>query len=82
MRDPTKNALRRRAFLGTIVGGSAAAALALSSRPGLAAAGEPGLEAGEGVVDTTPPLGIEMAGFHRPPGKERRIAGIRRPTAA
>ena len=29
-----------------------------------------------------PPLGIEMAGFHRPPGKERRIAGIRQPTAA
>lgn len=81
MRDPTRGVLRRRAFLGRIVGGGAAAALALSSRSGLAAAGEPGLEAGEGVVDTTPPLGIEMAGFHRPSGKERRIAGIRRPTA-
>lgn len=34
-------------------------------------------EAGEGVVDITPPLGIEMAGFHRSPGNERRIKGIR-----
>ena len=27
------------------------------------------LQAGEATVDTTPPLGIEMAGFHRAPGK-------------
>ena len=39
------------------------------------------LHAGEGVVDITPPLGIEMGGFHRPPGKERRIQGIRQPSA-
>jgi hypothetical protein len=40
------------------------------------------LEAGEGVVDITPPLGIELAGFHKPPGKERKISGIRQPTSA
>src|SRR5947209_8202537 len=39
-------------------------------------------EAGEGRADITPPLGIELAGFHKPPGKERRITGIRQPTAA
>jgi len=40
------------------------------------------LEAGEGVIDISPPLGIEMAGFHKPPGQERRITGIRQPPAA
>ena len=40
------------------------------------------LEVGEGVVEITPPLGIELAGFHRAPGKERRITGIRQPTFA
>jgi len=40
------------------------------------------LLAGEGTVDITPPLGIEMGGFHRAPGKERRIQGIRQPSAA
>jgi len=35
---------------------------------------------GEGVVEITPPLGIEMAGFHKPPGRERRITDIRQPT--
>src|SRR6185295_18700087 len=39
-------------------------------------------EVGEGVVEITPPLGIEMAGFHKPPGQERRITGIRQPTFA
>ena len=39
------------------------------------------LEAGEGVVDITPPLGIELAGFHRAPGNERLITGIRQPTS-
>ena len=39
-------------------------------------------QVGEGVVEITPPLGIEMAGFHKPPGNERRITGIRQPTFA
>src|SRR5213593_729658 len=40
------------------------------------------LEAGEGIADITPPLGIELAGFHKPPGQERRITGIRQPASA
>ncbi len=37
--------------------------------------------AGEGVVDITPPMDIELAGFHRPVGNERRIETIRKNTA-
>ncbi|GMW00600.1 MAG: hypothetical protein AMXMBFR84_17370 [Candidatus Hydrogenedentota bacterium] len=37
------------------------------------------LLAGEGIVDITPPLGIELAGFHKPLGRERRVAGARKP---
>ena len=40
------------------------------------------LLAGEGIKNITPPLGIELAGFHKSPGKERKITGIRRPTMA
>jgi hypothetical protein len=69
----------RRQFLGR----SAAVSLLGWSVPGACAAdGKPVLEAGQGVVDITPPLGIEMGGFHRAPGNERRIRGIRKPTAA
>ena len=39
------------------------------------------VRAGEGAADITPPLGIEMGGFHRPPGKERRIRSIRQPAS-
>jgi len=39
------------------------------------------LRAGEGVVDITPPLGIELAGFHRPPETPRRITSVRQPSA-
>ncbi len=38
------------------------------------------LQAGEGVVDVTPPLGIELAGFHRPPDRPRVVLGIRQPS--
>ena len=62
--------------------GCAASALALTARLGRAAGSGPSLAAGEGTADITPPLGIEMAGFHRPPGKQRRITGIRQPAAA
>ncbi|HEY1784796.1 MAG TPA: neutral/alkaline non-lysosomal ceramidase N-terminal domain-containing protein, partial [Pirellulales bacterium] len=41
----------------------------------------PELRAGQGVVDVTPPLGIELAGFHRPPDNPRRITTIRQPVA-
>jgi hypothetical protein len=39
------------------------------------------LQAGEGVADITPPPGTELAGFHRPPGKERLSAGVRQPSS-
>ena len=42
----------------------------------------PVLLAGEGVTDITPPLEIELGGFHRPPGQERRVKGIRQPACA
>jgi hypothetical protein len=71
--------LRRRDFLGSA---ASAAALAASPRWAVAAQAQGKLMAGEGVVDITPPLGIEMGGFHRTPGNERRIKGNRQPTAA
>jgi len=40
------------------------------------------LRVGEGVTDITPPLGTELAGFHKPPGKERRSAAVRQPASA
>ncbi len=40
------------------------------------------LEAGEGITDITPPLGVELAGFHKPPGKERVSTGVRQPCKA
>jgi len=71
--------LRRRDVLA-----SAAGAIAGAAVPGwaIAATARGSLSAGEGVVDITPPLGIEMGGFHRAPGNERRIKGNRQPTAA
>ncbi len=73
--------LRRREFLASVVGTGTAAGVIGLARPGLAAADRPGLLAGEGSADITPPLGIEMGGFHRPPGQERRIKAIRQATA-
>lgn len=32
---------------------------------------------GEAGFDITPPLGVELAGYHRVPGQERRVEGIR-----
>ncbi|HID21632.1 MAG TPA: hypothetical protein EYP14_04440, partial [Planctomycetaceae bacterium] len=40
------------------------------------------LEVGQALVDTTPPKGIGLAGFHYRPGKERRADGVRQPTEA
>jgi neutral ceramidase len=39
-------------------------------------------EAGEGVTDITPPLGVELAGFHKPAGQERRCTAIRQKCTA
>lgn len=72
--------LQRRGFLGwAALAGTAG--LMCRVLPGRAAEMRPRLQAGEGTVDITPPLGIEMGG-HRKPGNERRIRGIRQPTAA
>ncbi|MDD4268544.1 MAG: hypothetical protein GXY25_08095 [Pirellulaceae bacterium] len=68
--------MQRRQFLSAMVGGMAV--LGTTSARGAAAEG---LRAGEGVADITPPLGIELAGFHKPPGQERRVKGIRQPAA-
>jgi len=75
--------VKRREFLGTAVCAGAAAGLVLGGRVGRAASKTAGFEAGEGVVDITPPLGIELAGFHyRSLENERLITGIRQPIAA
>ena len=66
--------MQRRQFLSAMVGGT----VALGATRARAAAG--GLCAGGGAADITPPLGIELAGFHKPPGQERRVKGIRQPT--
>ncbi len=68
--------MRRRQFLSAVMGAGAA----LGTSSARASAGG-GLRVGEGVADITPPLGIEMAGFHKPVGQERRIKGIRQPCA-
>jgi neutral ceramidase len=70
----------RRAFLKRTLAATAAVVSGVLRR-GYAADGRPILEAGQGVADITPPLGVELAGFHRPPGQERRVRGIRQPTA-
>ena len=66
--------MQRRQFLSAMVGGMAV----LGATPARAA-GANGLRAGEGVADITPPLGIELAGFHKPVGQERRVKAIRQP---
>jgi len=67
--------MQRRQFLSTMVGGMSF----FGTRAARSAAAN-GLRAGEGVVDITPPLGIELAGFHKPPGQERRVKAIRQPS--
>lgn len=69
----------RREFLTTITAGSVG--LLGMARCASGSQVRPSLLAGEGSVDTTPPLGIELGGFHRAVGNERRIRGIRQPTA-
>ena len=80
MRQGTKADWRRREFVGSVLS-AGVAGLAGTAPRGWAAESRPGLCAGEGVVDITPPLGIEMGGFHRQPGNERRVKDIRQPTA-
>lgn len=76
------HSLGRRQFLTNVLQGGAVAGAALAAGPLRGAPPAPTLEAGEGVIDITPPLGIELAGFHRAPGNERVITGIRQTPAA
>lgn len=76
------HAVCRRQFLANTLQAGAVAGAVWSGSPLLAAPRAATLEAGEGVVQITPPLGIELAGFHRTPGKERLITGIRQTPAA
>src|ERR1700712_5154756 len=78
-RESDERLSRRDLMRDALVAGAAAA---VSTQGRRARAAGPTLEAGEGVVDTTPPLKIEMGGFHKPPGQERRIEGIRHKSAA
>ena len=70
----------RRDFLISAAGGAACVAVA-NSGSAHSIGGSGNLRVGEGVADITPPLGIEMGGFHRPPGQERRIRSIRQAAA-
>lgn len=80
IRNPKRIVGRRQFLQGALAAGAAVAALRTSPVWGRA----PGqFEAGEGVVDTTPPLQIELAGFHVAEGRPGRlITGIRQPSAA
>ncbi len=82
MKNVAENLLGRREFLGRAIRGGTVTGLALQASSSRAGTKSTDFAAGEGVVTTTPPLGIEMAGFHRPVGKRRVITGIRQPTAA
>ncbi|NLZ03385.1 MAG: hypothetical protein GXY25_22975, partial [Pirellulaceae bacterium] len=82
IRTNQRTVSRRRFLARMAAAGAAAAGLSVGARHGFGAADARRLRAGEGVVDTTPPLGIEMGGFHRPPDNPRRITGIRQGTSA
>ncbi len=78
MKASTRPRVRRREFLASLAAGSASVLLPQRT---WADSSTRELFAGEGIVDTTPPVGIELGGFHRAPGNERRVKGIRQPTA-
>ncbi len=67
--------MRRRNFVASLVAGSAAVGFAQGET--LTDVKIPELKAGEGVADISPPVGIELGGFHRPQGDGRRVKGIR-----
>ena len=73
--------MSRRRFLTTSLGSGAGLGLAMAASK-CSAAGRNVRRAGEGTVDITPPVdkGIELAGFHRPPGNPRLVTGARQPS--
>ena len=83
MNHHSKKALKRREFLTTTLQTGVLVGTGLGCSQNRTAGGENKqvLRAGEGVADITPPLGVEMAGFHRAAGNERRVVGIRQSAA-
>ena len=82
MKSTSGRDVGRREFLQTSLSVSSGAGLTLV-KPRLGIASKSiGLEVGEGNVDITPPTGTLLAGFHRAPGRERRVEDVRQPTAA
>ena len=82
MKRHTAAPLSRRSFIRRSLG--AGAALGALTGPQILsfAQGDKTLRAGEATVDSTPPKGIELAGFHYPiGGKPRFITDIRQPSA-
>lgn len=76
----TGNSLNRRQILSS--GCAAIAATACIPHLASGSSNKESLAVGQAVVDTTPPLGIELAGFHKAAGNERRITGIRQKSTA
>jgi hypothetical protein len=80
MQSSSYNRNRRRFLQGLSAAGVAAASTWPRATWGNNAGKQ--LEIGHAEIDITPPLGIELAGFHRPVGQERKIAGSRHSSAA
>ena len=74
--------LPRREFVRKILRSVALSTFVCPSGLSHAAGPAPQLEAGEGVVDITPPLGTVLGGFHYPPERPRKTTGIRQPSNA
>lgn len=70
-----KVVLRRREFIASLTTGTAVTGLGSASSA--SATKQTELRVGESIAEITPPLGIELGGFHRSPGDERRVKGIR-----
>jgi neutral ceramidase len=62
-------------------GAGAVLAAAHWPRVGRSSAPADGLLVGAAAVDATPPVGIELAGFHRPPENPRLVTGSRQAAA-
>lgn len=74
--------IHRRRFLNTTLRSSAAIGLSATAAPLFASSTSPKLQAGQGIVDTTVPNGVELGGFHRPPENPRIATDVRQGTAS
>lgn len=71
----------RRRFLRQLAA-AGTAAVGVLPRPSWGNLAARPLEIGHAEIDITPPLGIELAGFHPQAGQERKITGARQPSTA